>query len=81
MRQDKVYVCVKGPQPNATIDMALAINQVVKDFMITCEEVLQEKIHLVRVNHPFDTPEDIILNPNSTFSMAGVANGDILILS
>lgn len=81
MRRDKVYVCVKGPQPNARIDMALAANQVVRDFMNTCQEILQEDIHSVRVNHPFDTPEDSVLNPKDTFSSSGVANGDILILS
>jgi len=81
MRQDKIYICVKGPQQNASIDMALALNQVVRDFVTICKEILQEDIHSVKVNHPFDTPEDSILNPSATFASAGVANGDILILS
>lgn len=80
MRRDKLYVCVKGPHPNATIDMALAVNQVIRDFLATCKEVLEEEIHTVMLNRPFET-EYSILNPNETFAAAGVANGDILILS
>ncbi len=80
MRRDKLYVCVKGPQSGSSIDMALSVNQVIQDFIDICKDVLEEEVFMVSLNHPFRS-ENKILNLKDTFAEAGVANGDILILS
>jgi uncharacterized ubiquitin-like protein YukD len=80
MKRDKIYVCIKGPGKDDEIDMVLAQDQIIQDFMKICTETLGKEISSIKVNHPFEQ-KFVLLDGNRTFFEEKVSNGDILLLT